>query len=79
MGTKQYTSLNVVALNNFGTTYSCVDIPETNSLLSIIRQWTGVTRTTCSVGHICSHDNVAQNTLTLRRISKTNVKFFIET
>lgn len=68
------TSTSKVALNNFGTTYSCVDIPETNSLLSIIRQWAGVTRTTCSVGHICSYDNVAQNTLTLRGISETNIK-----
>lgn len=76
MSSKQYSSTSKVAPNNFGTTYSCVDIPETNSLLSIIRQWAGVTRTTCSVGHICSHDNVAQNTLSLRRIWKTNVKSF---
>lgn len=44
--------MSKVALNNFGTTYSCVDIPETNSLLSIICQWAGVTRTTRNVGHI---------------------------
>lgn len=71
--------MSKVVLNNFETTYSCVDIPETNSLLSIIRQWAGVTRTTCSVGHIRSHENEAQKTLTLRRISKTNLKLFNST
>lgn len=70
--------MSKVVLNNFGTTYSCVDIPETNSLLSIIRQWAGVTRTTCSVGHIRSHENEAQKT-TLRRIPKTYLKLFNST